>query len=301
MPTRCAAALAVLVCLSGCSDAPLTPSRQPAVEEPATIADLSGPSAVLVGAGDIGRCGSEGPEKTARLLDLIAGTVFAAGDIAYPWGRAEDFRNCFAPSWGRHLHRIRPAPGNHEYDTGTAQAYFEYFGAQAGPHGRGFYSYTLGSWLVLSLNSEVDFGAGGAQDQWLRARLTEHPTRCAAAYFHKPRFSSGRHGSNADMRDLWATLHAFGVEIVISAHDHLYERFAPQDALGRYHPRGVRQFVVGTGGAPLYEMRQLQSNSEALGDDWGVLKLTLFATSYQWEFVPVDGASYRDFGSAPCH
>lgn len=300
MTRRLAASVLLFVSFLACSGPPSAPSPGPVSYDPAPSFDV-GPPAVLIGAGDIGKCGSAGPEQTARLLDALPGTVFTAGDLAYPHGRPEDFRNCYNPSWGRHRDRTRPAPGNHEYDASpVAAAYFDYYGTNAGPRGLGYYSYKLGSWHVVSLNSEVDFRAGGQQEQWLRSDLLANRSRCTAAYFHKPRFSSGPHGSNGGMQDLWRTLHEFGVEVVISAHDHLYERFAPQDASGRLDPRGIRQFVVGTGGAPTYHVRSVQPNSETRGSDWGLLKLTLFPTSYGWEFVPVAGASYSDSGTADC-
>jgi hypothetical protein len=184
----------------------------------------------------------------------------------------------------------------------SAAPYFDYFGASAGPSGAGYYSYDLGAWHIISLNSETDIASGGGQHQWLRADLAATGARCVAAYWHRPRFSSGPHGDNVDMQALWQTLYENDVELLISGHDHLYERFAPQDAVGRADPiRGVRQFVVGTGGAPTYPVSATSQNSEVHGSDWGVLKLTLLADRYEWEFVPVAGASLRDSGVSACH
>ena len=299
MPRHLAATLAAALLLSSCSGNPAAPSPPTTVD---TSHAVNAPPAVLVGAGDIGRCGSPGPEQTARLLDSIDGVVFAAGDNAYPNGTAENYRDCYDPSWGRHKTRTRPAPGNHEYDTGSASGYFGYFGGNAGPSHAGYYSYDLGAWHIVSLNSELDTRAGGRQHQWLRADLAANRSGCVAAIAHRPRFSSGPHGNNAQMQDLWSTLHEFGVEILLSGHDHLYERFAPQDPHGARDPdRGVRQFVVGTGGSATSPINVIQPNSEVRGRDWGVLRLTLLSGSYEWAFVPVAGASFRDSGRSDCH
>jgi hypothetical protein len=257
---------------------------------------------VLVGAGDIGQCGSPGPEATARVLDGISGIVFTAGDNAYPSGRPENYRDCYHPTWGRHLERTRPSAGNHDFDQGGGP-YFDYFGSRAGTPGQGFYSYRLGtSWTVVVLNSEIDARPGSPQLQWLGAELSTHATPCTAAIWHRPLFTSGPNGENRDMRDLWRVLYDFGVEFVINGHDHIYERFAPQDPTGRADPAlGIRQFTVGTGGVDLYRAVAPRPNSEVIGTTWGVAKFTLSDGAYQWEFVPVAGASFRDSGSGACH
>jgi len=261
----------------------------------------SAPSGVLVGAGDIGYCGSPGVEATARLVDGIAGTVFTAGDNAYMNGTAEEFRRCYDPSWGRHRSRTRPVPGNHDY-SGGGGPYFDYFGANAGPAGAGYCGYTVGSWYVIALNSEIPSGLGTRQMEWLRSELSTHRTLCSAVYWHRPLFSSGPHGENPDMRDVWRTLYEFDVDIVINGHDHTYERFAPQDPVGlRNASRGIREFVVGTGGAPLYEFPFVRPNSEVRIAAWGVAVFTLSAGGYQWEFVPADGMGARDSGAGTCH
>jgi hypothetical protein len=182
---------------------------------------------VLVGAGDIGTCDTDGSYHTAALLDTIGGIVFTAGDNAYPKGSRDDFLNCYDPTWGRHRGRTRPSPGNHDYETAGASGYFDYFGPNAGPPGRGYYSFTAGAWLVLSLNSNVSSGVGSAQLAWLRQELQAQPARCVAAIWHHPLASSGPHGSDPRMREIWRTLMEFNAEIVISGHDHTYERFAP--------------------------------------------------------------------------
>jgi acid phosphatase type 7 len=261
------------------------------------------PSAVLVGAGDIAMCGTAGAEATAKLLDNISGTVFAAGDNAYMSGTEGEYRTCYDPTWGRHRSRTRPTPGNHEYRSANAAPYYGYFGAAAGPAGLGYYSYTLGSWLVISLNSETDVSAGSTQVQWLREKLSTSNAKCTAVYWHRPLFSSGPNGSNSDLRDVWRVLYEFNVDVVINGHDHLYERFAPQDPDGRSDPvRGVREFIVGTGGAPVYTTgRAPVANSELNVSTWGVASFTLENGSYRWEFLPAEGSSFHDAGSNQCH
>jgi hypothetical protein len=261
----------------------------------------SGLIGTLVGAGDIGSCGSSGAEATARLLDRIPGSIFTAGDNAYMRGRLEDFRNCYEPTWGRHRGRTHPVPGNHEYESGGS-GYFSYFGASAGSGGLGYYSFSEGAWRVIALNSEVPSGAGSAQMMWLRDELSAKPTACTAVIWHRPLFSSGRNGDNPDMRDVWRALYEFNVDLVINGHDHTYERFAPQDPDGRPDAaRGIRQFIVGTGGAPLYEFQTIRPNSEIRAAVWGVATFTLNDRGYQWQFVPIDGVQFQDSGSASCH
>ena len=211
---------------------------------------IPGPPVVLVGAGDIGECGPlAGPEATALLLDRIEGTVFTAGDNAYPQGRVEDFKNCYEPWWGRHKGRTRPSPGNHDYDTPGAAGYFAYFGSSAGPAGTGYYSYSAGAWTVLSLNSNVGVDRASAQVQWMRGELARAGDRCTAAYFHHPPFTSADRGESLFMRGFWQELNAGGVDLVVTGHEHMYERFAPMNGNGDADPEhGSRLFVVGTGG-----------------------------------------------------
>lgn len=295
------AALSAVLFVCACSASPSAPAPAPSTDTGTAPPTYDGP-AVLVGGGDIGWCGSSGHERTAQLLDRIQGTVMALGDHAYPSGTDQNYRECYEPTWGRHRDRTRPAPGNHDYESPNAEPYFRYFGPNAGPPGLGYYSYDLGAWHVVVLNSEVDASAGSPQGVWLRADLARSRNRCTVAYWHRPRFSSGPNGDNPDMHALWTILYEAGVDVVIGAHDHLYERFAKQDANAQADPaRGIRQFVVGTGGAPIYSPAALRSNSEVIGRDWGVLKLELLADGYRWEFVPVDGASFRDAGADSCH
>jgi acid phosphatase type 7 len=260
---------------------------------------------VLIGAGDIGLCSgnstsTSGAEATAKLLDRLPGTVFTAGDNAYMSASMDEFQNCYHPTWGRHKSRTRPVPGNHEYSSSPAP-YFNYFGDAAGP-GTGYYSYSVGSWRIITLNSEVPSLNGSPQMDWLKSELTSKKSTCTAVIWHRPLFSSGRNGDNPDMRDVWRTLYDNNVDVVINGHDHTYERFAPQDPDGKADPaRGIREFVVGTGGAMLYEFTHVNPNSEARGAAWGVAQFTLNDGSYSWQFIPVDGASFTDSGAGTCH
>lgn len=285
-----AVALALLVviltatCRSG-PDSPIRPSVIPVFQPSGTSEEH-----VLVGAGDIGWCGSPGVAETARLLDRIPGTIFTTGDNAYPSGTARQFAECYEPTWGRHKARTSPSPGNHDYETPGARGYFDYFGSRAGPPGAGYYSYELGSWHVMSLSSDVPAGPGSAQLEWLRADLLRRSALCSIAYWHDPVFSSGPNGNQPQMREVWRVLSEFGVDIVIAGDDHDYERFAPQDADGSPDPvSGIRQFIVGTGGAPLYAFGPARPNSEVRISAWGVLKLTLRSSSYSWEFIQTAG------------
>jgi len=287
--------------LASCGRAPVPVAPTPEVLPVVQSFVPAGAIGVLVGAGDIGWCGAPGTEATARLLDRYPGTVFTAGDNAYMSGTREEFQNCYGPGWGRHLARTRPAVGNHDFVNGGAP-YFQYFGASAGSPGAGYYSYAVGPWNVIALNSEIPSGSGSAQMAWLQNELSTKRPACTAVYWHRPLFSSGRHGDNPDLREVWRTLYEFNVDLVIGGHDHTYERFAPQDPDGRFDPtRGIREFVVGTGGAPLYEFPNIRPNSEVRSAVWGVAAFTLAAGSYQWEFVPVEGQAFRDSGSATCH
>jgi len=274
-----------------------------AIAVPTAPANSQLSSPVLVGAGDIASCEPDRAEATAKLLDKIAGTVFTAGDNTYSSGTDQQFAQCYHRSWGRHRERTRPAPGNHDYETDQAVPYFKYFGANAGPAGRGYYSYRLGAWHILSLNSNTKArDRGRAQEQWLIKDLSANGSDCTLAYWHHPLFSSSTtHGSHAHMQRLNKILHARGTDIVIAGHDHIYERFSPQDSEGRADANGIRHFVVGTGGVKLYGVGPARANSEARNTaDHGVLKLTLHARSYDWEFVPIAGGKFRDSGSGEC-
>jgi acid phosphatase type 7 len=264
---------------------------------------------VLVGAGDIASCSSSGDEATAALLDDIAGTVYLLGDNVYDSGTATEYTNCYAPSWGRHKARTRPTPGNHEYNTANATGYYGYFGSAAGDPSKGYYSYDLGAWHIIVLNSNsscstISCALDSAQDLWLRADLAAHSNVCTLAYWHHPRFNSGAaHGNNTAVANFWNALYAYGADVVLNGHEHIYERFAPQrpDAVADA-VNGIRQFTVGTGGRSHYTIGTIKANSEVRnGSTYGVLKLTLHATTYDWRFVPVAGATFTDSGTGNCH
>lgn len=248
-------------------------------------------------------CDSDGDEATARLLDsLPTATIFTAGDNAYGEGTAKEFQECYGSSWGRHKARTRPSPGNHDYYTLNGAAYYEYFGANAGDPTKGYYSYDLGDWHIIALNSNVPMAAGSPQEQWLRADLKASGRRCSLAYWHHARFSSASHGNDPETQALWQALYDGGAEVVVVGHDHSYERFAPQDGAGKADSvRGVREFVVGTGGATRYSLGTRQPNSEAFDvSSPGIVKFTLEANGYRWEFVPTSG-TFRDSGVGSCH
>jgi len=254
----------------------------------------------IVAAGDIGECGF-GAKKTGEMLDKLTGSLLALGDLAYYDGSRINFRDCYDPFWGRHQSRTKPVPGNHEYDTDhSAAGYYDYFGDLAGQRGMGFYAWTEGAWRIIALNSEIPMAVGSPQQTWLRNELTTNRYTCTLAYWHRPRWSSGPNFPQKDVDPLWQTLEAFGVDVVLNAHDHMYERFAPQDASGRAAPNGIREFIVGTGGAHLYTPGPPQPNSEIRASVYGILVLTLNANSYQWDFVGVDN-SFRDTNSGACH
>jgi acid phosphatase type 7 len=264
---------------------------------------------VVVAAGDIAECSKPGDEATAELLGSIPGTVLALGDEAYENGSPEQFANCYGPTWGRFESRTRPAVGNHEYETPNAQGYFGYFGNAAGRRGEGYYSFDLGNWHLIALNSNCsDVGGCGAsspQGRWLREDLASNRSRCTLAYFHYPLFTSGTYRPGiAAVRPLWEALYRAGADVVLNGHDHNYQRFAPQDPDGRANSeRGIREFVVGTGGASQYAISNPPiANTQRYNDNtFGVLKLTLHPDSYDWRFVPVAGKSFTDSGQTPCH
>ena len=253
---------------------------------------------VLVGAGDISECESDGDEFTAQLLDAIPGTVFTTGDNAYEEGTIDEFNNCYGPTWGRHKDRTKPVPGNHEYLTSEASGYFEYFNNVPS-----YYAYDLGSWRIYALNSEIDISENSPQMSWLKEDLAANPAQCVLAYWHQPRWSSGtHHGSDEDYQSLWQILYEAGVELVLNGHEHHYERFAEMNANGEAVSPGLREIVVGTGGRDLYEFGSPLPASEVRNDStFGVLKVTLRADRYDWEFIPIAGSNFTDSGSTICH
>ena len=265
-------------------------------------------AAILVGAGDIADCRDlAGAEATAKLLEQIPGTVMAVGDLAYPDGTKENFR-CYDQTWGRVKSRTRPAPGNHEFHALGQLFYFDYFGAAAGDNKDGYYSYELGSWHIVVLNSECrDIGGcdgASREGHWLRADLAAHPAACTLAYWHKPLFSSGSaHGDDLQMKPLWDALYHAGADVVVNGHDHDYERFAPQNPQGGLdEAHGIREFVVGTGGKNHRPFGKIEPTSQSRNaDSFGVLELTLRAGGYDWRFIPESGKTFDDSGTATCH
>jgi acid phosphatase type 7 len=246
---------------------------------------------------------------TSDLMLGISGlaAVLPLGDIQYEDGALDKFTASYAPSWGRLKSITHPVPGNHEYLTANAAGYYSYFGAAAGDPTKGYYSYDVGAWHVVALNSNCSpvggCGSGSPQLTWLKADLAAHPTKCTVAYWHHPLFSSGEHGNNPSTAPLWDALAASGAELVLSGHDHDYERFAPQTSAAVADPaKGIRQFVVGTGGKNHYALTTLKPNTEVQNvDTYGVLKLTLHPTSYDWVFMPEQGKTFTDSGTQQCH
>ena len=265
--------------------------------EPSASGD---PTALLLAVGDIASCEVTADELVGELAARLPGTIALLGDIAYDRGSYDDFASCFDPTWGQLRGRLRPAPGNHEYETKEAAGYFAYFGAAAGDPSEGWHSYDLGTWHLIALNSNCGAVSGGCEGNdsaelaWLVADLAAHPAQCTLAYWHHPRWSSGLHGTN-DMTDaLWDALAATGADVVLFGHDHDYERFEPID--------GMRAFVVGTGGRSLYEWpgAPLAQTEVRANDTYGLLELTLGPTDYSWEFVPASGGTFTDSGSGTC-
>jgi hypothetical protein len=263
---------------------------------------------VLIGAGDIADCSDiSGAEATAKLLEANPGTVMAVGDLAYPDGTKENFA-CYDKTWGRVKSRTRPAVGNHEFHSTGATFYFDYFGSAAGDSKNGFYSYDLGSWHIIVLNSECSevggCNAGSREEKWLRADLASHPAACTLAYFHKPLFSSGdKHGNDPEIQPFFQALYDAHADVVVNGHDHDYERFAPQSPNGSPDPKlGIREFVAGTGGKSHRPFAASRPNSEIRDDTtFGVLKLVLGPHHYDWLFVPEAGKTFTDSGSGQCH
>jgi len=264
-------------------------------------------TATLVGAGDIATGSSQNDEATAKLVRATAGTVFTAGDNAYDSGTDAEFNNYYDPTWGTEKARTKPSVGNHEYNTPGASGYFNYFGAAAGARDKGYYSYNLGDWHIVALNSMCEMvggcGATSPMVTWLKNDLAASPRRCTLAYFHHPLFSSGGHGNSTKMKPTWDALYAANADVVVNGHDHDYERFARQNPSGAADStKGIREFVVGTGGTYLRSFGTIKPNSEVRdATTHGVLKLTLKPTSYDWQFLPVAGKTFTDSGSTNCH
>jgi hypothetical protein len=278
------------------------PTNTPTVFALPTDTPTSNGDPVLVGAGDISSCSGSGDEATAKLIDGIAGVVFTAGDNAYENGSTSEYSNCYNPTWGRFKDRTNPSPGNHEYNTSDATGYYGYFGTAAGDPTKGYYSYNLGSWHIVVLNSEISTATGSTQEKWLRQDLVANPTTCTLAYWHEPRFSSGStHGSSSAVQSLWQVLYDFHADVIVNGHEHNYERFAPQSPSGTADVNGLTEIVAGMGGRSHYGFGTILPNSLARNSDtYGVLKFTLHSNSYDWQFVPEAGKNYSDSGTAPC-
>jgi Calcineurin-like phosphoesterase len=263
---------------------------------------------VLVGAGDIADCTTTKDSATANLLDGIGGTVFTLGDNTYTVGSPKQFQDCYGPTWGRAAikARTKPTAGNHDYLTAAAAGYYGYFGAAAGDPKKGYYSYDLGSWHIVVLNSNCAAVGGcqatSPQGGWLRANLAANMDKDVLAYWHHPRFSSGQHGDSTAMQAFWEILYAAGADVVLNGHDHDYERFARQDPWGRSDARyGIREFVVGTGGTALRPRASTAANSQVFSTTYGVLRLTLRPGAYDWSFEPIADSTFRDRGTTPTH
>jgi 3',5'-cyclic AMP phosphodiesterase CpdA len=314
LPYRCtpaATAALLLAAASLCASAADAPGATPGAT--AGVTPGVTPGVTIYAAGDIARCAHPDPRfsgaaDTAAIVAAALGedpgaVVLTLGDHTYPRGRAGEFAHCYAPTWGRFKDRTWPTPGNHEYYTPGAVPYFAYFGARAG---NGHYSFDLGGWHLVSLDSNLAAPQHAAQLEWLRQDLAHHPARCTLAYWHHPLYSSGGHGSIPKMRDVWEVLWRAGAEIVLSGHDHDYERFAPQDADARPDAqRGIREFVVGTGGAYPTPFLRTAANSEVRdASQFGVLRLRLLDGGYEWEFMPageLPAGAVPDRGRGSCH
>jgi hypothetical protein len=278
------------------------------------------PNPVLAAAGDIacdpssgsynGGRGTPGACRQLATSNLLLRGRYAAvldlGDNQYDDGAYANYVASYGKSWGRLKRITKPAPGNHEYEAGSASGYFRYFGKAAGPSGRGYYSFDLGGWHIVSLNSNCsDIGGcerGSTEERWLRSDLAAHRTRCTIAYWHHPRFSSGLHGDQDQVAGLWSALYEAGADVVLSGHDHDYERFAPLDVAGAVdRAKGIREFVVGTGGRSHYPILAAEHGSRAHDStSFGILSLTLKQNGYDWRFVPAVG-TFADRGSGRCH
>ncbi len=310
------AASAGLLLALGCGRRASTPKQE--------ALHFKGAPAVVMAAGDIacdprdphynnGR-GAAGHCQMYATSEAISSAhpdaVLALGDEQYEDGRLDAFRQSYDASWGRFRDSTHPVPGNHE--DRVRSGYYQYFGKVAGDPAKGYYSFDQGKWHIIALNSncdEVGCGAGSEQEKWLKQDLAAHAGQCTLAYWHIPRFSSGFHGDTAESHVFWIDLYAAGADIVLNGHDHDYERFAPQTPFGRRDdPKGIREFVVGTGGKNLRSFIRhapWHSNSNSVvrqSTEFGVLKLELYPTGYTWEFVSTEKPPhFTDSGAATCH
>lgn len=297
------------------SSVPSSPTATPTEAPTATPSPTPQPDPVMLAAGDIAQCSDEGDEATAAILAQYPdATVQTLGDNAYNSGTPKQF-GCFDDSWGVAKDRMHPALGGHDYMTEGAAGYFDYFKDALAPFAptgtdpaQGWYAYDLGEWRIIVLNSICQHiggcDAASPEVAWLESEVEAHPARCSLAVIHNPRFSSGRKGNEDEVEPLWDVLQSAGVDVVLSGDNHAYERLAPMTPTGKKSPTGIRQFVVGTGGARnyLFSEGEIHPNTEAGTDQMhGVLKLTLSADGYAWEFLPEAGKTFSDTGSTKCH
>ena len=312
--SRLHACLSLLALISCSSPSRPTSTR---MEEAADMALDTDPGVVLIGAGDIASCSSSSKdEQTSSLVLQVlqedpTALAFTAGDNVYDNGTAAEFASCYHPSWGRFKDQTRPVAGNHEYETGNANGYFDYFngvGADsgvAGKRGKGWYSFDHGAWHVIVVNSDshVGVGAGSAQRQWVIADLAANPRECTLAIWHHARFFSGSTSLDGRVEALWRVLYDAGADLVVSGHNHFYDRFAPQTTMGvRDDAYGIRQILAGGGGKGVSSsVPPARVNSEKRGAAFGVLKLTLRQASYDWEYLTIPGTTFTDAGSSDCH
>ena len=279
------------------------PDAEPVMPTSPPVIPTPGATSTFVNVlGDTGWCGSPALAPIARLFERFDGDILLAGDLAYPSGTLAEFRNCFEPSFGKFKSRMRATPGNHDYVASvSASSYFEYFGDRAGPSRLGYYSFKAAEWTVLMLNSNVPIGRNSAQWVFVRNTMQQTPTRCTMAVLHHPFDSSGINGPTPGLRDIWELMYNLGGDVVIAGHDHLYERHGPMNTDQRRDDRrGIRQFTVGTGGAPLYHKVRHAVNSEFFAANYGVLRLKLDPALYEWQFVDMNG-NVLDRGLNVCH
>ncbi len=262
-----------------------------------------GPSSTFVNVlGDTGWCGSPALRPLAQLFDRFDGEILLAGDLAYPNGTLEEFKRCFDPSFGRFKHRMRASPGNHDYvSSASGDGYFTYFGDRSGPNRLGYYSFRAAEWTIFMLNSNVPHGRNSQQYAYVRGVMQQAPTRCTLAVMHHPFDSSSLNGPTPSLRELWELMYNLGAEVVIAGHDHVYERIGPVDASQkRDDAKGIRQFTVGTGGAPLYNRMRTAQQSEVFIQNYGMLRLKLDPSLYEWQFMDMNG-NVLDRGLNVCH
>jgi hypothetical protein len=267
------------------------------------------PDVVIAAAGDISNTSISGQKITAGLIQGAGfDAVLTLGDNQYNDGALAAYNNYFDKTWGKFINKIHPVPGNHEYNTTGAKGYYSYFGEAAGDPKKGYYSFDLGAWHIVAINSNSECGAvpcnaGSAQEKWLRKDLAAHPRKCTLAYFHHPLFTSGEHGGAKVMQPIWKALYENDVDLVLNGHDHDYERFGPQDPSGAADAKkGIVEFVVGTGGTGFRTFPTVQKHSLARQAKWfGVLKLTLKKAGWDFEFVGEAGSTFKDKGSDQCH